>query len=91
MNKKELIKAIAEEKGMTQKTVAEMVDTVVEAIMSGMKTDKVVDIYGFAKFEAVYKESRECRNPQTGETMMTTAAYSPKVKFSSKVKSYLND
>ena len=91
MNKKELIKAIAEEKGMTQKAATEIVDTVIEAILAGMKEDKIVDIFGFAKFEAVYKEARECRNPQTGEAMMTTAGYSPKVKFSSKVKTYLND
>ena len=91
MNKKDLIKVMAEKMDTTQKVATEWTEKFFEAMLEGMKEDTIVDIYGFAKFESVFKESRECRNPQTGETMMTKAAYAPKVKFYKKAKEFLND
>ena len=75
----------------TQKVATEWTEKFFEAMLEGMKEDKIVDIFGFAKFEVVFKESRECRNPQTGETMTIAASKSPKFKAGKALKDMINE
>ena len=90
MNKKELIKVMAEKMDTTQKVATEWTEKFFEAMLEGMKEDKIVDIFGFAKFEVVFKESRECRNPQTGEKMTIKASVAPKFKAGKALKDAVN-
>ena len=94
MNKKELVRAIAQKKKynkhfkkeMTQKDIETVVSTTFTTIADEMAAGNEVAISGFGKFIAVEKPARECRNPQTGQTFMSEAHLSPKFKASSNLK-----
>ena len=86
MNKKELVRAIAQILEMTQKDVETVVSTTFTTIADEMASGNEVAISGFGKFIAVEKPARECRNPQTGQTFMSEAHLSPKFKASSNLK-----
>jgi len=77
MNKSELIAAISEKVQVSQKQVDTIwgaaVDTIVEAVSSG---DKVI-LVGFGSFEIKERQSREGRNPKTGEKMLIPATKVP--------------
>ena len=90
MKKPELIDAIASKTGNEKKVVASIVDNVFETIVETMKNGEVVDIYGFGKFESVYKEAHMGKNPMTGEEKMVEAKNNPKLRYSSAVKKAIN-
>lgn len=86
MNKKELIAAIAQRTGITKKDAGiilnAFLDTVTEALVRGEK----VSITGFGSFNTVDRAARECRNPQTGETVFVDAKRAPKFKAGKDLK-----
>ena len=63
MNKKDIIKKVAENTGMTQKDVTVIVDTFVDTVMDSIKDGKV-SISGFGTFEVVERAARMGRNPK---------------------------
>lgn len=91
MKKPELIDAIASKTGQEKKVVAAVVDCTFDTIVETMKAGEVVDIYGFGKFESVYKEAHMGKNPKTGEEKMVEAKNNPKLRYSSAVKKAINE
>lgn len=90
MKKPELIDVIASKTGKEKKDVLTIVDSVFDTIVETMKAGEVVDIYGFGKFESVYKEAHIGKNPKTGEEKMVEAKNNPKLRYSSAVKKAIN-
>lgn len=90
MKKPDLIDTIASKTRTEKKTVSLIVDTVFSTIVDTMKSGETVDIYGFGKFESVYKEAHLGKNPKTGEEKMIDGKYNPKLKYSSAVKKLIN-
>lgn len=90
MNKKELVAAVAEKSGFTKKDTAIVVDAFIDAVVEALAKREDVKLSGFGTFTTVDRAPRECRNPQTGETMMSEAKVAPKMKFSKAVKDLLN-
>lgn len=80
MTKAELITKVAEKTGITKKDTVVMVDAVLDTITDELAAGGKVTFTGFGSFTAVERAARECRNPQTGETMMTEAHTVPKFK-----------
>lgn len=66
MNKKDIIKKIAENTGVTQKDTTIIVDELLNVIVENVQADKV-SIAGFGTFEVVERASRIGRNPQTSK------------------------
>lgn len=90
MNKKELVKAVAEKAEMTQKLAGEVVDAVLETITDELVDGGEVSLTGFGKFSVTERAEREGRNPSTGEPMMIPASNSVKFKASSNLKDAVN-
>lgn len=90
MKKADIITAVQEIVGGTKKESATYVDAVLEAIMSGVAVDGVVDIHGFAKFEKIHKDSKTARNPMTGEAVHVPAKDVPKCTFKKAFKDVVN-
>lgn len=86
MNKTELIKEIASRTGLSQTKVKEIVNAQETIIIEAMQKGEKVSLVGFGTYEAVDREARERRNPQTGEYKMCPAYKAPKFKFSTTVK-----
>ncbi|HEX4592256.1 MAG TPA: HU family DNA-binding protein [Gemmataceae bacterium] len=67
MTKKEMAKAIAEDVGLTQGQVGEVVQRVFDGITETLVTDGRIELRNFGVFEVKKRRPRKARNPGTGE------------------------
>ena len=81
MNKNELIRAIANNAGITLKDAACSLDGVLDAITDALKNGEKVQISGFGTFAVKGKAAREGINPKTGEKINIEASKTPVFKF----------
>jgi len=58
MTRKELVAFIADTNEITQVAAKQQLDTVLGAIESALKTDPVVDLFGFGKFTKEHKPAK---------------------------------
>lgn len=81
MNKNELVRAIANNAGITLKDAGVALDSVVAAITEGLKKGEKIQISGFGTFEVKSKPAREGINPKTGAKIKIAASKVPAFKF----------
>lgn len=81
MNKNELVRAIANDAGITLKDAGIALDSVVAAITEGLKNGEKIQISGFGTFELKEKPAREGINPKTGAKIKIAASKIPTFKF----------
>ena len=91
MTKTEFMKKCAEDAGMSQKDMREVLEIIGSNIVAHMKDEDGVTPFNGIKFTTVYKEARTGRNPMTGEPLAIAAKTSPKVKFGKAVKEGINE
>ena len=89
MTKRDVVKAIAESTGFTQKDVLTVVDEVFNTITNVVKDDEV-SITGFGKFVTTERAERMMRNPATGEQVKVPAKKSIKFKPAKSLKDSIN-
>lgn len=90
MNKKELVKAMAEKLEITQKAAGEQLDAILEVITEELVNGGEVKISGFGTFSVAERAAREGRNPATGETIQIAASKAPKFKAAKALKDVVN-
>ena len=90
MNKNELVRAIANNVGITLKDAACVLDGVIDAITEDLKAGEKVQISGFGTFEIKSKDAREGINPKTGEKIKIDASKVPVFKFGKAYKDSFN-
>lgn len=73
MNRRELVAAIAEHKGVDRKVVDEVLAGFTDVVLATVAKGDPVAITGFAKFAKVESAARTGRNPATGETIQIPA------------------
>ena len=66
MTKKEIVKAISDEIGMTQLKTKEIVQKTFDAIVKTLIADKRIELRNFGVFEVKRRAARKARNPRTG-------------------------
>ena len=66
MNKSHLIQYVARELQTSKLQAGRLVDTVLDGVKDGLKTDGSVAITGFGTFEVKDRKARLGRNPHTG-------------------------
>ena len=86
MNKSELIQAVAEKAGMTQKDASACLDATIETITETMVKGDKVQLVGFGSFETKKRAGRTGRNPKTKETIQIPAATVPVFKAGKALK-----
>ena len=91
MNKKELVKAMAEKLEITQKAAGEQLDAILEIITEELVNGGEVKISGFGTFSVAERAAREGRNPATGETIQIAASKAPKFKAATAFKAAVNE
>lgn len=67
MTKKEIVKAISEEIGLTQLKTKEIVQKTFDAIVETLVADGRIELRNFGVFEVKKRAARKARNPRTGE------------------------
>ena len=90
MNKNELIRAMANNAGITLKDAAIALDGLLDAITEGLKKGEKVQISGFGSFEIKEKPERDGFNPKTGEQIRIAATKIPTFKFGKAYKDSFN-
>ena len=67
MTKKEIVKSISEEIGLTQLKTKEIVQKTFDAIIETLVADHRIELRNFGVFEVKKRAARKARNPRTGE------------------------
>lgn len=66
MTKKEIVKTISEEIGLTQLKTKEIVQKTFDAIVETLVEDGRIELRNFGVFEVKKRAARKARNPRTG-------------------------
>ena len=91
MNKSELIKNLAEEKGLHVDESSEIVDAFVDAIKEALVRGDRVEIRGFGSFKMKEYQGYTGRNPKTGSVVSVTPKKLPFFRPGKELKEFLND
>jgi len=75
VTKKEIVKAISEELGLTQLKTKEIVQKTFDAIVETLVTDHRIELRNFGVFEVKKRAARKARNPRTGGQVQVPAKF----------------
>ncbi len=75
VTKKEIVKAISEELGLTQLKTKEIVQKTFDAIVETLVTDRRIELRNFGVFEVKKRAARKARNPRTGGQVEVPAKF----------------
>lgn len=67
MTKKEIVKTISDEIGLTQLKTKEIVQKTFNAIVESLVEEGRIELRNFGVFEVKQRAARKARNPRTGE------------------------
>lgn len=90
MTKTELIQVVAEEVKLPKKTVATVIEQVVETITEKLIAGEKVVVPGFGVFFVSQMKTREGINPKTGERIKIPPTKMPRFSASKKLKDLVN-
>ena len=91
MNKGELIKAIAEKAGLSQKDAAAAYEAFVASVTDALKAGEKVQLVGFGSFEVKEIAAKTGINPQTKAPVAIPACKKPVMKFGKAYKDIINN
>ena len=66
MTKKEIVKTISDEIGLTQLRTKEIVQKTFDAIVEALVAERRIELRNFGVFEVKQRAARKARNPRTG-------------------------
>lgn len=90
MAKNEIVKAISDRTGFTQKQIKEIVRLTFESIMNNLMTDGRVEFRRFGVFEVRKRMARTCKNPKTGSILQIPERFVVVFKPSSEMEHRVN-
>ena len=90
MNKTELVAAIADKAGLSEKDAEKAVKAFTEVVGAELKKGGKVQLVGFGTFEVTKRAARTGRNPQTGAEMKIKASKAPKFSAGKALKDLVN-
>ena len=90
MNKSELIKAMAEKAGFTNKDATAAYEAFVATVTDALKAGDKVQLVGFGTFEVKEISAKTGINPQTKEKVAIPACKKPVMKFGKAYKDLFN-
>lgn len=90
MNKAELVKAMADETGLSQKDTEKVLNSFVNQVSNALEQKDKVQLVGFGTFETRERAERTGRNPQTNEEIKIPASTVPAFKAGKALKERVN-
>lgn len=75
MTKKEIVKAISDQIGMTQLKTKEIVQKTFDAIVETLIEERRIELRNFGVFEVKKRAARKARNPRTGDKVFVPEKY----------------
>ena len=89
MNKAELVEAVQKSLSSSKAEAERSVAAVIDAIKSGLKKGKPVQLIGFGTFKIAHRKARMGVNPKTGQPLKIKASKSVKFSVGKDLKSKL--
>lgn len=86
MNKQGVIEAVHGVLGGTKVQAEQVVDKVIDSIVSSLKAGNEVSIAGLGIFSVKQRAARQARNPRTGELVQVAAMKVPKFRAAKALK-----
>jgi DNA-binding protein HU-beta len=90
MRKKDVIKELRENFGLTANDAGKVYDYFFSAIADRLQKNDKVSLPGIGTLKIVQRSERKCRNPQTGEQMTIPAKNALKFSAASAIKKAIN-
>lgn len=90
MNKSELVEAIAAKTGQSKTNTERTLNALLETIVDRVAEGQPVTLVGFGSFKAASRNSREGRNPATGEAIHIEATVVPRFAPGATFKARVN-
>ena len=90
MTKADLVKAVSEKANCPKKDAEMAINTVIDCITDEVAQGEKVQIVGFGTFEVRERGEKKCKNPRTGEEMITPAKKAPVFKAGKALKDAVN-
>ena len=91
MNKSDLVENISERlKNLSRKEVDLIIDTVFNKMTEALSKGDRIEIRGFGSFEVRVRDSRQGRNPKTGDKVFVTTRRVPFFKVGKELKERIN-
>jgi DNA-binding protein HU-beta len=85
-NKADIVMKVQDVLGGTKADAERAVETMIDAIVSGLKAGDEISIAGLGIFRAKPRAARMARNPRTGEQIKVPATRSPKFSAAKALK-----
>lgn len=89
-SKQDLIAATAARANLTKKDTEKAINAAIETITDTLTRGEAIQLIGFGTFEVRYRNSREGRNPRTGEKIQIDAYMIPAFKPGKMLKDRIN-
>lgn len=89
MNKSELVAMMAEKADLSKKDAEKALNAFVESVQETVKIGDKISLVGFGTFELRKRESREGKNPRTGEKLTIAACSVPAFKAGKAFKDFV--
>jgi nucleoid DNA-binding protein len=86
VSKKEIVKALSEEIGLTQLRTKEIVQKTFEVIIDALKEESRVELRNFGVFKIKKRQARRARNPRTGVKVTVSEKYVVRFKPGKKMQ-----
>ena len=67
MTKADIVKALAEQVGLTRREAAQALSVVLDGVVEAIRAGEKVELRGFGSFRTRKRQARQGRNPRTGE------------------------
>jgi DNA-binding protein HU-beta len=90
MNKAELTKEVAKHTRDPQCKVERIINEMIDTIQFKLSKGNDVTLQNFGSFLRVERPERTCRNPMTGNLIVTPVHYSPKFRAGKQFKELVN-
>jgi nucleoid DNA-binding protein len=91
MTKKDMASAIAQDSGVSQSQVKEIVQQVFGFIVDTLVHEGVIELRGFGVFKVKKRKPRQARNPRTGEKIWVPEKLAVTFRAGNKVQNRLQE
>ena len=91
MTKKDMATTIAQDAGVSQFQVKEIVQQVFELIVDALVHEGVIELRGFGIFKVKKRKPRQARNPRTGEKVWVREKFVVTFRVGNKVHNRLQE
>ncbi|MBI4639353.1 MAG: integration host factor subunit beta [Candidatus Tectomicrobia bacterium] len=90
MTKAELVQQVSEKIKLSKKQTEKIVNIMFESITEALSQEDKVELRGFGSFRVKHRNSREGRNPKTGESVSIPAKKVPFFKAGKELKEIID-